>query len=195
MKTKQIGLKLALVATLGITVFSLMPMVIAGPPRFMQELNRFDNLLMPWWWGWFYEDPPGSGNWYFQEEYVEFDSSANLYFRIGAAVGWEELENDWWPKPPWEYRLWINGEEIVMERYAVKGNQSIIHPPVSMFWYHIFGPDYFTAGETYLLKWEFWVKGPYQGDGLNYWRPFVDYWGVYAPPGTVSSYEYYLNIV
>jgi len=193
MTKKGLITKLTIIATFGILILCILPAVQAGPPRFAQELNWSENFLMPWWFGGFVEDPPG--NYYYEYAYWEFDSSENLFFRIGAAVSWEELENDWWPKPPWMYRLWINGEEINLQRYAVKLDNDVLHPPVAFYWYHIFGPDYFTAGEEYLLKWEFWVKGPYQGDGFNYWRPFVDYWGIYAPPGTVSSYEYYLTIV
>ena len=118
-------------------------------------------------------------------------------FKIGWASSYEEIENDWAPKNPWKFKLFINDEEINLQRYDVpisKEDKPFLLKQ-SMF-YYVFGPGYFEAEGEYILRFEFWVRRPYQGDGLNYWRIFVDYGGfVWGDPGTVASYEYSLNIV
>jgi hypothetical protein len=175
-KTKKMSI---LFATIGILAFSLIPAASAGVPRFMQRPDYWNNLLGP-----FFVGPD-----------VEFSASEDLYFRIGWGCTEEELENDWAPKNPWKFKLFINDEEINLQRYDVKADKTAGIVKVS-YWYHIFGPGYFEAEGEYLLRFEFWVKRPYQGDGKNYWRIFVDYGGhVWGDPGTVASYEYYLNII
>jgi len=179
-KTKFIK-KSILIATIGILAFSLIPVASAGTPRHVQERPWENNLLMPWWYG----------------ESFEFSTSEDLYFKIGWASTYEEIENDWAPKNPWKFKLFINNEEINLQRYDIpisKEDKSILSKQ-SMF-YHVFGPGYFEPEGEYLLRFEFWVKRPYQDDGLNHWRIFVDYWGVvWGAPGEVASYEYYLTIV
>jgi hypothetical protein len=134
---------------------------------------------MPWWYG----DP----EW-------PFPTSADLYFRIGWATTFEEIENDWGPAHPFKFKLFINDEEIPLQRYGAWANKSAGIAFIQFF-YHVFGPGYFEVGGEYLLRFEFWVRRPYQGDGKNYWRIFVDYDGIFSPPGTEFVYEYYLNIV
>lgn len=179
-KTKFIK-KSILLATIGILAFSLIPVVSAGVPGHMKERSPDNNLLRNW-------GNPGK----------EFSTSEDLYFRIGWASTNEEIDNDWAPKNPWKFKLFINNEEINLQRYDVKVDKG--DNPEDIIkrsdWYHVFGPGYFEAGGEYLLRFEFWVRRPYQGDGLNYWRIFEDYWGkVWGTPGTVARYEYYLNIV
>jgi hypothetical protein len=181
MERKKTITRFAMVTTLVVLIFCLFPTVRAGTPPFLQELPNGNNLAFP----------------FFINDYSwEFDSTEELYFRIGVARTIEEEENDWWPKPPWRFHLYINGEEIKLQRYAIPLDNNIFHPAVAHMCYALFEPDYFTPGEEYLLKFEFWVKNPYQGDGLNHWRPFVDYWGIYGDPGVeVLNIEYNLNIV
>ena len=168
--------RFALLTTLVVLIFCMFPTVLAGPPPFMQDRPFLDNLASPWFTG---------------DYSMEFDSTEELYFRMGAARSIEEKENDWWPKPPWRYRLYINNEEIELQRYNSKGNKELDHPSVLFWWYALFEPDYFETEGVYLLRFEFWVKNPYQGDGLNHWRIFEDYWGIYGRG--VWSFEYYLN--
>jgi hypothetical protein len=174
--------KTTLFTIFGILALCLIPTVMAGPPGHFRDRPGDNNLLLAWWFG----DP-----------YYEFSASEDLYFRIGWGAWYEEIENDWAPKWPYKYKLFINDEEITLQRYDVpvpKENKEIV-AKVSM-WYHVFGPGYFTAGEEYTFRFEFWVRRPYQGDGLNYWRIYVDYWGIFSPPGTVHSFEFeVLNIV
>ncbi|UCC19296.1 MAG: hypothetical protein JSV62_14515 [Promethearchaeota archaeon] len=194
MNKKGLIAKLAIITTFVILILGILPAAQASPPPFVQDLNPEENLLMPWWFGYWEEHPPG--NYYYVYQDWEFSSSENLYFRIGWQTWWIEIENDWAPKWPYKYRLFINNVEIDLQRYDVpvpKEDKEIIAK--TTFWYHIFGPGYFTEGGEYILRWEFWVKRPYQGDGLNHWRIFVDYWGIISPPGSVSSFEYPLNIV
>lgn len=169
--------KSILFATIGILALILIPAANAGTPRFMQERPFLNNLVTPWFIG-----------------DVEFSASEDLYFRIGWATSVEELENDWAPKNPFKFKLFINNEEINLQRYDVKVNKTLLIK--TSYWYHIFGPGYFEAEGEYLLRWEFWVRRPYQGDGLNYWRIYVDYSGdVTGVPGFEFSAEYSLNIV
>ena len=174
-KTKKMTI---LCATIGILAFSLIPLVSAGLPGHFKDRPGCNNLLINWW--------------NFEHE---FSASEDLYFRIGWGSTTEEIENDWAPKNPWKFKLFINDEEINLQRYEVKADKEAGVIKVS-YWYHVFGPGYFEAEGEYLLRFEFWVRRPYQGDGLNHWRIFVDYGGyVWGAPGTVASYEYYLNIV
>jgi len=193
MERKKKITRFAMVTTLVVLIFCLFPTVLAGRPPFIQKLPGDNNLRAPWWFGEFIEDPPGSGEYYYSYEEWEFDSTEELYFRMGWGLSEEELENDWAPKNPWKYKLFINDEEINLQRYDVKAVKASGILKVS-YWYHIFEPGYFIVGEEYLLRFEFWVRRPYQGDGLNHWRIYVDYWGIYFPAGTEFSFEYYLNI-
>jgi hypothetical protein len=174
---KRNSLKMSILfATIGLLALSFIPQVNAGIPPFVpQEMGT--NLLL----GTFVEGFP-------------FSASENLFFAFGWASTEEEIENDLAPKQPWEVKLFINDKEIVLRRYDIfVKDEGYIKNSV---WYYIFGPDYFTTGGEYLLRWEFWVRRPYQGDGNNYWRIYVDYGGyIFGPPGTEASFETYLNIV
>lgn len=168
-----------LFAALGLLALIFIPQASAGIPPFIPQGQMGNNLILPTFVG----------------EWWPFSTSENLFFAFGWASTEEEIENDWAPKQPWEVKLFINNEEIVLRRYDifVKDEDGFIKNSV---WYYIFGPDYFTPSGEYLLRWEFWVRRPYQGDGKNYWRIFVDYGGyVFGVPGTVACFEYYLNIV
>ena len=52
--------------------------------------------------------------WWFNDYTIEFSTSEDLFFRIGWASTYEELENDWAPKHPWKFKLFINNEEILL---------------------------------------------------------------------------------
>jgi len=162
--------KSILFATIGILALSFIPAVSAGVPGHFIDRPGYNNLVMP----------------YFRPDlYWEFSTSEDLYFRIGWVTSEEEIELDIFPKNPWQFKLFINNEEIDLDRFGLLGYYG-----KTSYWYHVFGPGYFEAGEEYLLRFEFWVKRPYQGDGLNYWRIFVWY-----PTGWEFTVEYYLNIV
>ncbi len=166
--------KSILFAIIGIMAVSLIPAVSAGVPGHMKERPWYNNLLMAWWF-----NDPG----------FEFSASEDLYFRIGWFSTEEEIENDLAPKHPWKFKLFINDEEIDLDRYGVWANRSLGITKVSYF-YHVFGPGYFEVEGEYLLRFEFWVRRPYQGDGKNYWRIFVDY-----STGWEFIAEYNLNII
>ena len=196
MKKKEIFL---VVTTFGILILGILPAVQAqqGFPPFVRDLNWWENLGMPFFQGYWEEgDPP---YYVYNDDWNQFDPDENLFFRIGFYRLVEERENDWWPNPPWRVHLWINGEEIPLLRFAVPTKLRPwlppAHPPVIYYWYHIFGPDYFTVGEVYHLKWELWVKNPYSGSDVNFWRVFVNYDAPYIPSGAVFSFEYDLNII
>lgn len=193
MNKKKVVKKSILVATFGILALCLMPSTMAGPPAFMQERNWWENLAMPFFAGdWDWDNPPHE----YQYAFWPFNSSWDIHFFIGWAAWWEEFENDWAPKWPYQFKLWINDEQIPLQRYTnpVPEENKEIVAKVS-FWYHFFGPGYFEVGGEYILRWEFWVRRPYQGDGKNYWRVFVDYAGFLSPPGSVFSFEFPLIFV
>lgn len=169
--------KSILVATIGILVLGFIPIANAGEPPFMQREDKENNIIKFAFGG-----------------YWNFSTSDDLYFRIGWASTLGEIENDWAPKNPWKYKLFIDDEQINLTRYDVKPNNT--EWIKQSMWYHIFGPGYFTAGEDYLLRWEFWVKRPYQGDDNNYWRVFVDYNNVTLGMGfnLTARFEYNLTI-
>lgn len=180
MNRAKIIKKSAVFATIGLLLLSLIPIANAGVPGHFEDRPFYNNLLMPW--------ATGNFDW-------EFSTSEELFFRIGWALSEEELANDWAPENPWQFKLFINDEEINLQRYDVEPDETsgIVKMTV---WYHIFGPGYFEAEGEYLLRFEFWVRKPYQGDGLNYWRIFVDYGGILTGvPGLEFNFEYYLNIV
>lgn len=180
MKKSKFVKKSLLLATIGILALSFIPVANAGVPGHFEDRPWYQNLLMPWW--------EGVPDW-------PFPASADLYFRVGWAAWYEEFDY-MAPKWPYKFRLYINDVEIVLQRYDVpvpKEAKEIV-AKIS-YWYHVFGPGYFEVGGEYLLRFEFWVRRPYQGDGKNYWRIFVDYDGIFSPPGTEFVYEYYLNIV
>jgi hypothetical protein len=175
---KRNSLKMSILfATIGLLALSFIPQVNAGIPPFIPQGQMGNNLLL----GTFIEGFP-------------FSASENLFFAFGWASTEEEIENDLVPKQPWKIKLFINNEEIVLQRYDIfVKDEGYIKNSV---WYYIFGPDYFRPGGEYLLRWEFWVRRPYQGDNKNYWRIYVDYGGyIFGPPGTDASFEAYLNIV
>ncbi|MHA2289412.1 MAG: hypothetical protein ACXABG_11565 [Promethearchaeota archaeon] len=181
MNKKKVVKKSLILATIGILALSLIPAANAGFPGHFRDRPYWNNLLMPWF--------TGDYTW-------EFSTSEDLFFRVGWATWWEEIENDWAPKWPYQFKLFINDEEITLQRYEIpvaKEDKEIV-AKIS-YWYHVFGPDFFTPGGEYLLRFEFWVRRPYQGDGKNYWRIFVDYDGIFFPPGTELWDEFYLNIV
>lgn len=181
MNKKKLVSKLTLGAIIVFLMFCFTPIVQAGVPPFIQELEFEDNFMYPWWTG---------------DYDHEFEANEELHFRVGAARTIEERENDWWPKPPWRYRLYINDEEINLQRFAESYDNEFYNPAVCYRWYALFEPNYFDPDEEYVLRWEMWVKNPYQGDGLNEWRIFVDYWNIYGHgEGVAWSFEYTLNIV
>lgn len=162
--------KSILFATIVILAFSLIPAVSAGVPGHFKERFWLNNLLVPWW---------------FDDYDWEFSTSEDLFFKIGWYTSDEEIENDLAPKHPWKYKLFINDEEIDLDRYGF-----VVDKIKVSYWYHVFGPGYFEVEGEYLLRFEFWVKRPYQGDGKNYWRIFVDY-----STGWEFIVEYNLNII
>ncbi len=166
--------KSILFAMISILALSLIPAVSAGVPGHFKERSPYNNLAAPVF---------GFPN--------VFSTSEDLYFRVGWMSTYEEIENDWFPPQPYKFKLFINDEEINLQRYGKGVPKEDKNEVIKMsWWYHVFGPGYFTAGGPYHLKIEFWVLRPYGGDGLNYWRIHVDY-----STGWEFRIEYDLDIV
>lgn len=179
MRRKKLVLSLTLFLTLGILVSCIIPLTLAGTPPSMQDRDNSKNLCWPIFTGDFEH---------------EYDSSEELFFRIGCVQLPSEEEDGSFPKHPYDWRLYINGEKITLRRFNVKQEFEGEDRQVFM-WYQIFEPGYFSPDKDYLVRIEFWVKKPYQDDGRNDWRIFVDYWGVNGDPGFEWVWEYNLNNV
>jgi len=144
----------------GTSIFLIMlvviPFVSAGVPKKMQDLPWDENLCIP----------------FFIPDMNELDSSADIYFKWGYGITVEERETNTFPANPYGSKLFINGEEIKLKRYAVYRNDLDLDPPVLWMWYKIFGPDYFTAGEEYEIRIECWCIKPFEGDSTFGWHVF-----------------------
>ena len=151
-KTKLV-LKITAVAAFLIMIVAI-PLANAGVPKKMQDLDPYDNLAVP----------------AFIPEYYEYDSSSNIYFRWGYGITVEEAETNTFPAPPYNTKWFIDGEEIKLKRYAVHRDDLNLVIPVLWMWYKIFGPEYFTAGESYEIRLESWALMPFEGNDAFGWR-------------------------
>jgi len=152
--------KSSLFVALILILISFIPTIQAEVP--LAKIPRWQNIGWPIWW----DDDSEAG----------IDATEESCFRVGLVQSVEEKEKDWFPGPPYNIRLYINGIEIGLRRFT--------HRVGDLFFefYAIFEPGYFNQEEDYTIKFEIWVLKPYQGDGLNEWRIFYDYWGIYGEP-------------
>ncbi len=173
--------KLAILIAIGFLVFSFIPTVQAGVPPFIDR--DLDDPQGIFWW-----------------KVSEISASKESWFRAGIANFPEELENNWAPKNPYKIRLYINGVEIELRRYAYvdraykvllperdeynnwvyENIEPIITKLHVWYWYAIFEPGYFqsdTYPYTIEFKTEVWVYEPYGGSEEKRWRIFVNYEG------------------
>lgn len=115
-------------------------------------------------------------------------TSEPSFFR--AAVGYipEEIENEWFPLPPYDIRLFQDNEEILLERVAIYDKSGeLFGYEEGRFWifFQTFDPGDFEVG-IYDMRTEFYVYNPYGGSDSYVERIFVNYIGPeewYGPIG------------
>lgn len=98
-------LSLSLFLTLGILAGCFLSISAAAVPVSMREVDQTKNILWPIFTG---------------DYSIEYDTSEELFFRIGATQLPSEEEDDTFPSHPYDWRLYINGEKIALRRYNVK---------------------------------------------------------------------------
>jgi hypothetical protein len=190
------------------TVFSFIPVanVKAGWPAYLWKKPGYwpaTGNQIYWWW------LIGIGN----TQTIPDDEYS--FYRIGWIVSDYEIEAGLDPGPPYQNKLYINGEEIVMQRFVwtvqdevvvfPDGVERTVHTRAWM-WIVRFEPGYFEEGETYEIREVFLVRKPYQVEvsgGLtdsNKWRPYVNYmpgdWQYwYGDVGVINDQITYLHVV
>ncbi|MFW9825795.1 MAG: hypothetical protein ACFFE4_22840 [Candidatus Thorarchaeota archaeon] len=184
--------KLTLCILLMITVFSFIPVVNvkAGAPAYMWKKPGWTtdtgNRIWNWWFPWIGTDG---------HVYIDHDDWS--FFRVGWAVSDYEIEMGYDPGPPYQMKLFIDGEEIVMKRFAYaykdlslfpNGELRTAHIRVWM-WHVRFEPGYFEKDVTYVIREVFLVRKPYQTDDSNKWRTYVNHMSGGGPPGAPYTWE------
>lgn len=185
------SIKLLFILTLFIFAFCFVQSAQAGIPPFMEDENlNYDQRLNFW-----------------------MDSAINgsleSWDKVGAACNPEELEKGWWPSNPYQFRFYIDGQEIQFRRFFYKlkdieysvpymeggkwnySAEPIITTQKTWFWYNFFAPGYFTPG-THTIRVEFWVYNSYGGSPETGWRIFVNYIGppeIYRDVGQEMVWE------
>ena len=100
------------------------------------------------------------------------------WIRIGWIVSDFEIEAGWDPGPPYQFRLFIDGEEIPMKRWARHyKNEDVMFPDGvvrnvdSRAWMCMasFDPYYFEIG-PHEIRLQMLVKKPYFGSDSKEWR-------------------------
>lgn len=158
-RTKLIP-KLIVLITLVAFTFSFIPTVQAGVPPFIQDLDFRDNLALPPIWNY--------GEW---GPLPTYDASEEYFFRIGAVQTEEEEEEETWPSPPYRIRFYVEGKEIKLRRYAFRHEE---YERIVYMWYQFFEPGFFPEGAV-TLKWELWIKKPFQDFTENEWRIYIEF--------------------
>jgi hypothetical protein len=191
-------------------IFSFIPVVLADPPE------EWGSKPWPWQRGgpaYLWKKPAGNWigawPWLGPGGYWEIPQDEYSWFRIGWQVSDFEIEAGWDPGPPYKYRLFVDGEEIPMQRWCrtfkdqiVMFPDGVIRTVDSRAWMFIatFDPGFFELGE-HEIRVQFLVKKPYIGSDSNKWRFYTNYqsgpgfeaW--YGPVGLVNDQFHTLNVV
>jgi hypothetical protein len=159
--------------TMSVIMLSIIPIAFAGIPPFFPDpyawpLPMYNNIIMS-----SYAEglPPMWLNPYAPVD--NYDSSENIYFGIEAYRGIDEAEDGSFPIGPYNVKLWIDGEQVSVQRFAYSNEAA--DPKKSSVFYHIFGPDYFTPGQQCVVYYEFWVFKPCFIDPAVGWRIWASY--------------------
>lgn len=189
--------KLILLATIGILIFSFIPVVNAGEPPFITWEAIGDQYI-------------GHGLW---SPYWEVDGSEESYYRMGWGIAIPiELDEGWNSRPPFELKLFIDGIQVKLQRFHfyIK-NIEDVHPvteePIMYdlhmwVWYDVFKPNYFTEGE-HTIRSETWIKKSYGTDPRDAgWRIYINYEGPeswygdqWPDPNSVYCFTHTLNVL
>ncbi|MFX1469148.1 MAG: hypothetical protein ACFFB8_10830 [Promethearchaeota archaeon] len=142
-----------------ITIFGLTTSANAGIPPFMWNYMP-DNVIS---WGIDLEVP---------------QNEPSLYLCATACTDWE-IETGFYPKPPFNHKVYIDGEKIVLRRCVFYDEEGYVFGIPETKWYvfyQIFEAGYFTLGEHNVIH-EVYVQKPYAGSETYGWRIFVNYEG------------------
>ncbi|MFW9949809.1 MAG: hypothetical protein ACFFKA_06770 [Candidatus Thorarchaeota archaeon] len=191
--------KLILLTVLMFTIFSI-PFVSAEPGKWPAYLFKKGGYFP-------FSDPPGYRIWSWWMPWIgpgghdylpAENANGYCFYRIGWIVSDYEIEMGYDPGPPYQYNLFINDKEIVMQRWTwtvPKGEvlypDGVVKTVNSRAWMWIvrFDPGYFEAGKTYKIREQFLVQKPYQESDDRDWRPYVNYMSGGGPPNAPFTWE------
>jgi hypothetical protein len=92
----------------------------------------------------------------------------------GVMTSCSEDEIGYFPQPPYEHKLFIDGDEINLLRFVWTDKDGIFGTP-GLKWfvfYQTFEAGYFEVGE-HEIKHEMWVQKPYLGEEVYGWRIYI----------------------
>jgi hypothetical protein len=205
--------KLILLTTLGILIFGFFPIACAEPgkwPAYIFKKPGYTGVDGYHIGAWYYPFIGIGGHW-------EVPAGEYCFFRTGWIVSDWEIDTGLDPGPPYQNHLFVNGEEIVMQRWTwtIPKTTSLYPDGVersvnlrAWMWGVRFDPGYFEAGKSYKIRLQFLVQKPYYGSPSRGWRPYVNYMsggGVppadftwedwYGPVGVVNDQYHWLDVV
>ncbi|MEJ2279791.1 MAG: hypothetical protein P8Y70_18910 [Candidatus Lokiarchaeota archaeon] len=105
------------------------------------------------------------------------------FLRVGWITSKYEIDQGWDPGPPYEFRLFIDGQEIPMQRWSRNyKDQEVLYPDGefrivnSHVWVFFvsFDPYFFELG-PHEIRLQMLVHKPYFGSESNNWRFYTNY--------------------
>ncbi len=191
--------KLILLTTLGALIL-LIPVAYAEPGKWPAYLFK-----KPGYFGfsggnhigaWYYPFIGPGGHWEVNITAMEY-----CFFRSGWAVSDYEIETGLDPGPPYQMNLFIDDEEITMQRWSwVIPKDTVLYPDGVWrdtktrvwMWVVRFDPGYFEAGKSYKITYQFLVHGQYFGSNIKGWRFYVNHMtGGGIPPADFTWEDWY----
>ncbi|NVM17606.1 MAG: hypothetical protein HWN80_07805 [Candidatus Lokiarchaeota archaeon] len=189
MKRSKTTSKLVILAIVGISVLGILPTmtqatkpIIPGFPGYMGKGPTIS--IAPD--GWFFPFPPST--------FYNPDLAGNPSYFV-AHMDWHEMWADFWPRPPYKIKLYIDDEEINMIRFCYHQKDPII--PFMEVGSHnwifttTFDADYFEEGEQYEVRVEYWVQKPYLWFDSNEWRIFT----FFGPGGYFGEWSFTYTLI
>ncbi|MFX1480665.1 MAG: hypothetical protein ACFFCI_21455 [Promethearchaeota archaeon] len=185
-------------ATLGLLIFSFFQVAYAEPGKWPAYLFKKEGYL-PNTGGqhigaWYYPFIGPEGHW-------EVSAGEYCFFRTGWMVSDYEIETGLDPGPPYQYRLFIDDEEITMQRWTWTIPKDTLLFPDGVYrdvkirawmWVVRFEPGYFEAGKSYMIRVQFLVQKPYFGSDIVGWRFYVNHMtGGGIPPADFTWEDWY----
>ena len=165
-----------------VTIFGLTTAARAGAPPFIWEYyleyNRISSL--------------GSD--------VEAPQNEPCFWGAASSFTEEEIVTGFFPKPPFNHILFIDGEKIPLRRFVFYDEYGYVFGIPETKWYifyQVFEAGYFDLGEHDVIH-QAWVQKPYAGNETYGWRIFVNYEGpviLYGEIGVPYILTYTLNVI
>ncbi|MFW9826546.1 MAG: hypothetical protein ACFFEY_02885 [Candidatus Thorarchaeota archaeon] len=120
---------------------------------------------------------------------VQINDDQSCLWGVATAVTEWEIETGFFPKQPFDHKLYIDGEKVPLQRFTfIDRDGSIFGYPNTKWWvhYHFFEADDFDVG-VYNIEHQMWVQKPYAGSEMHGWRIFVNYEGPVELYGEVDE--------